>query len=278
MGLRVILAKYAGFCSGVAVAIKRTELTLARKKPTYFGNATVHNQDVMARLQALGLKPFDGLSVSDAIYIVSAHGASKSEFEAVQALGYEIVDTTCVLVRGFQRKVVEEHNDGHQIIIFGSPDHPEIRGVVGQIGGEATIISSVADSYGVTVEEKATLFCQTTYLREDFDKVISILRLKNPVLSVVDTLCKSVERRVVSACELAMQVDVMVVVGSSKSSNSKHLAHSVSVKTDRNVIFIENAHDLHEADFRDYSCVGVTAGASTPRETIDAVVARLSEI
>ena len=286
--MNVTIAKHAGFCYGVIRAITETERALAQKKPTFFGNATVHNEDVMKRLQSMGFTIYDNVPREEAIYVVSAHGASLQEFETIEDNGYEIVDTTCPFVRKLQSQVVADYLNGYQVIIFGDDDHPEVRGVVGQaIGkvegrphGEIVVFGTVAEAWGVTVKPGAVLYCQTTYSQHEFEEVISILRGKEQLLAVRDSICHTVQARVQAAIDLAKQVEIMVVIGSMKSSNSKRLAQAISETTGKKVIFIESADSFREDDFREYhdAKIGVTAGASSPPETINLIVDQLRKI
>lgn len=286
--MNVVKARHAGFCYGVIQAITKTEEALAEGKPTFFGNATVHNEDVMKRLQSKGFTLYDNVPRAGAKYIVSAHGASLREFQMIEEQGYEIVDTTCKFVRKLQSQFVSDYLKGYQVIIFGDDHHPEIRGIVGQAEGqgeghphgEIVVFGTVAEAWGITVKPGAVLYCQTTFSRYEFDEVISILRGKDQLLAVRDSICHTVQARVQAAIDLAKQVEIMVVIGSMTSSNSKRLAQAISETTGKKVIFIESVDSFREDDFREYhdAKIGVTAGASSPPETINVIVDLLRAI
>ena len=271
ISLDITRAKYAGFCFGVRAAIDKLEETLATRTDVYYGNPVVHNDQAMDYFHNKGFKPFckDETPESGAIFFISAHGTCSKALEDKK--DYELVDSTCDIVRAFQELVISYYRNGHQIVILGKRDHPEVRGVVGEIGNDAIVISNLADAEAVILKPNAVLFSQTTCARRKFEEVAAALRKKNQFLPIIDTLCRSVETRINAACELAQDVDAMIVIGSKHSDNSNTLYESVS-ETGKPTFFIHSNEDIDLYDFSIYQKVGVTAGASAPEFLIQSII------
>lgn len=268
---RVSLAPYAGFCYGVERAVEQTKKALLGRGCAFCNHGIVHNDEVMTELLQLGLQQFeDPASGAGKLFVVSAHGVSRSVCANVRRLGCEILDLTCPTVVSLQKTAVSLAETGHQVILFGQRAHPEVLGVLGQTDEAITVIENSVEARTCDLREGAILISQTTKRREEFREVLSVLRERDPGVETRNTICPSTEMRVDAAKEVASRVDFMVVVGSRESSNTMELLHAV--EQIRPALLVQNAKQLPLRSFSGFCHIGVTAGASTSKAVIDQVV------
>jgi 4-hydroxy-3-methylbut-2-enyl diphosphate reductase len=283
----VVIAPGAGFCRGVEAAVEKT-LHIAKNKRNgriFLDGELVHNRDVGDRLRAQGvqlLEEHSEICLRDTI-IIRAHGISPQRRFHLERLGCEIVDCTCPFV-GRIAKVIEAHS-GHSIILLGDRDHAEVGGLCGysknihvceNLAELAQLIDSVQQKnrMGENIsDDKHThsdkvnpwiLLCQST-LDMDFWEAAKNLCVHFPI-KIFDTICGATKRRQ-RGLQALESCDAVIVVGGKHSANTKRLYENIKQKI-MAVFWIESAKNLPEIDLNSYRKIGITAGASTPRDVL----------
>lgn len=275
--MEVLLAPKAGFCFGVKRAVELTEKTVATaSNPVSTLGPLIHNPAVVASLAARGVRAVSQPSEAAAgTIIVRSHGAPPEVIAQAERLGLAVVDATCPFVRKAQKLSQRLASAGYQVVVVGDPGHPEIKGVVAAAGG-AVVAMDAADLDPAVLKKRVGLICQTTLAPETLARVVAAIVPACRELVVYNTICTATHERQRGALELARKVDAMVVVGGRESANTAHLVEICQeiVPTHH----VEDADDIEPSWFAECARVGVTAGASTPAEQIEAVRKRLEEI
>lgn len=296
-----------GFCMGVRRAVTLMEEAASEGGPLFSYGEIVHNTRVVESLEAAGVKRLPGLDAAGADpntalrlgaeghrIAITAHGVAQDVMVNLEAAGTEIVDTTCPIVTRAQRYAEKFVREGRHVLIFGDPGHKEVRGIVGWANDEhgrsqATVVERCdPESLRTMVAEfpggfpsRIGVMVQTTHRVEDFGRFVSglmeIQRDVNFDFHVVNTLCHATTGQQEAAATLAKEVDVMVVVGGRNSANTRHLKE-VCLEQGTPAHHIESADEIVADWFDGASRIGVTAGASTPDESVDEVEARLREM
>lgn len=275
--MEVLTAGKAGFCFGVKRAVEIAIRTAEQADgPVYTLGPLIHNPAVVESLKQRGVKPIENLSgLGDGTLIVRSHGAPPETIAAARARGLRVVDATCPCVSRAQRLAERLRADGYQVVVVGDPSHPEIKGVAAA-AGEALVVADLPDLAGVKLEGKVGLVCQTTLTMETLARVAGAVAAACRETIVHNTICTATHERQQAAMELAGRVEAMVVVGGRQSTNTAHLAELCRrmVRTYQ----VERAAELDPAWFEGCARVGLTAGASTPAEQIEAVRRRLEDM
>jgi 4-hydroxy-3-methylbut-2-enyl diphosphate reductase len=210
--------------------------------------------------------------IEDGIGVVRAHGLPSSVIEEARAKGLEIIDATCPYVRLISRLITKEIGKGADIFLVGEIGHPEVIAATADFAPHVKVIDherfdprSFVWPTGDTV-----LLSQTTMAEDSFVSVASEFVRHCHQVTVYNTICRSTRDRQRSALEVAAEVQVMVVIGGRNSSNTKRLAELCAGKV--KTIWIESASEIRASDFYGLETVGVTAGASTPDESVSDVI------
>lgn len=297
-----MVAEHAGFCSGVKKAIEIAEETAAKNRKVYVYGQLVHNERVIEDLKKKGIVFVDGIEdiPDNAVTVLRAHGEPGTTYEKLKQkniAGKKLKDATCPLVKLVHNAAIQLKKNGYEVIIFGKKNHPEAIGTSYYINGENTFIVDNPNDAGSVVKhitnfDKAAVISQTTMSVDGYKKLIeNINRLSNKKFErlhlnledmakpyvFVDTICNPTKQRQADTEEIAKKSDVMVVVGSKNSSNSKELVakcKGLCVET----FFVQESEQLEKEWFTGKENVGVTAGASTPDITINEVVEKLRRI
>ncbi|MCG0278011.1 MAG: bifunctional 4-hydroxy-3-methylbut-2-enyl diphosphate reductase/30S ribosomal protein S1 [Thermanaeromonas sp.] len=271
----VFVADYAGFCSGVARAVKKAETA---PKPVASLGPLIHNPQVVEDLAAKGVRPVASLDeVQEGRVLVRSHGVSPRVLEEARARGLEVIDATCPFVRRSQELARELASQEIEIIIVGDPEHAEVRGLVEWAQGKARVVSSAAEAEALPRGLRRAVIVQTTQPQELLQAVVAALLPKTGELRVYNTICEATRRRQESAVRLAREVDAMVVVGGRNSANTRHLAE-LCRSTGTPTYHVEKAGELRPEWFKGVKKVGVTGGASTPAWIIEEVVQMLQNL
>ncbi len=289
---QVIVSPKAGFCFGVKNAIDMA-VEAAKGKPKneegscgiYTGGMLIHNKRVAADLAELGIGRVDDLSEapSGATVIVRSHGEPKRFYDRAEELGIELMDATCPFVKRIHDLVREAREAGKDVIIVGDPGHPEVQGINGWCEDAAVILSSVEEAEEYRDREKAgaaegketVVVSQTTMRNEVFESIVSTIDPEGK-MDVHNTICNATEERQKGCAETAKNVDAMIVIGDTASSNTKKL-YEIASKYCKNAFFVENLSDLPLKALEKYNKIGVAAGASTPDYAIKEVTSSMSE-
>jgi len=283
---KIIVARHHGFCMGVERAIKIAEDTAAKRggeSNVTILNEIVHNEAVVGKFRREGVgQALSVRDVDEGILIISAHGVSPEVVRSAQGKGLEVIDATCPLVTRIYRIIKKAIARGLYIVHYGDPHHDETAGIVGHAPDRITVAASHEELLALPDwrDRRLGLTVQTTAHAAEFAEIEKLARRKWPHIEVFNTICNATTRRQGAIMELAPQVDMVLVVGSQTSANSKRLAVISNDACGRGEL-IGSADDIREEWFTNDSeieNVGVSAGASTPQFLVDDVIDRLVEI
>jgi 4-hydroxy-3-methylbut-2-enyl diphosphate reductase len=278
--VEIVVARYAGYCYGVERALRITEEALeAAEGPVASLGPIIHNPSVVGQLVERGVKVVETAGEAAAgTLIVRTHGVPPEVVEGARALDLTLVDATCPFVAVAQRKAASLREAAYTVVILGERDHPEVAGLEG-FAGEGAVV--VEDAAGLPLAQlrgkRVGVVVQTTQTRANLASVAAALAPVARELLVFNTICDATEKRQSAACELAAEVEVVVVVGGRNSANTARLAQLCRAIESR-TYHIESAAELEPAWFDGSRRIGVTAGASTPDEEIEATVAALQAL
>ncbi|MBT3363524.1 MAG: 4-hydroxy-3-methylbut-2-enyl diphosphate reductase [Chloroflexi bacterium] len=278
--MQIKRASEMGFCFGVRRALDLVWKAVAEHGKLQSLGAIVHNQKVVDDLARIGVVVADNLDqISSRAVVITSHGVGPSVTEQMQNKGLQIVDTTCPHVKKAQNIAKKLADDDYAIIIFGEAGHPEVRGLLGWAGGKGKVVAD-ASELPEDLPNRLGIMSQTTQSPGNYADFVRQIAAKLPdiaELRVFSTICEATSNRLDAALDLARVVDLMIVVGGSTSSNTKRLAEA-SISEGITTYHIQKADEIEDCWFDDRSIVGVTAGASTPDNVIDAVVDKLTDM
>ena len=277
--MRIEKAAEIGFCFGVRRAINILERVARERGGVEALGAVVHNQQVLQRLAAIGVKVVKGPDdIQGDTVAMSAHGAHPQVEEELRARRIHIINTTCPFVHRAQIAARRLARAGFSVIIYGDADHPEVKGVLGwaQNRGVATLDEKFITNFD-HLPRRLGVLSQTTQIPARFNefakKLIDFAFTKDCELRIIDTICHDIRKRQAATLELARRVDLMLVIGGPDSANTKRLGELCSTMT--KIYTVETAEEIHASWLKGKGHVGVTAGASTAEQTINEVVSRL---
>jgi len=273
---KIVLANPRGFCAGVDRAIEIVEKALEIfPAPIYVFHEIVHNRHVVNRLSRNGTIFVDDLNeVPDgSVCIYSAHGVSPEIRNLAQTKQLKVIDATCPLVTKVHLEAIRFTKEGYSLILIGHPGHEEVDGTMGE--APMQLVSSVEDAKALEVSnpEKLIYLTQTTLSLDDTNQIVEALKARFPHLETPpkEDICYATQNRQNSVKEIASQVDLMLVVGSSNSSNSQRLkeaARGFGIPS----YLINDEKGIDKNWLENINVVGVTAGASAPEEIVQRVV------
>ncbi len=275
--MNVILAESAGFCFGVQRAVDVVKKQIEEgTKPLYTYGPIIHNEEVVREFEKSGVQVMEEDRIDDyapGTVIIRSHGVTRQVEESLKAKGHTIIDATCPFVKKIHRAVDEHSKAGEHIVIIGNPEHPEVRGIVGWINGNAySVISDNESAFNFSVNSHSTvcIVSQTTFNHKKFQELVEIIKQKGYDIIVLNTICDATNKRQVEAAEIAGRVDAMVVIGSKNSSNTQKLYEICKTRCN-DTYYIQTADDFQPSDLGSIESVGITAGASTPNNIIEEV-------
>lgn len=269
--MKIIRAEHLGMCFGVKDAIALA-LETARHEPLTILGDLVHNETVLATLKAKGVViEQEAESASTQTVMVTAHGTSERALSHTRALGLNVVEATCPLVRVAHRAVLKLAREGFHPVIVGKRDHVEVRGLTGDLE-DFDVVLSETDILQVKEHLRFGVAAQTTQPIEKVRTLVNSLRRRFPNSEVrfIDTVCQPTKQRQHAAVELAQRCDVVIVIGGANSNNTRELVETCSRYCAR-VHHVQMADDLQAAWFLNAETVGITAGTSTPDSIINQV-------
>lgn len=280
--MKVKTAKTAGFCFGVKRAVDKVyELIENGVSPIYTLGPIIHNEEVVSDFEKKGVTVIteaDIPKLHEGTVVIRSHGVGRRIYDMLEAAGISFVDVTCPFVLKIHRIVERESRAGKQIIIFGDPSHPEVKGICGWCEGSCTVLRNREDAENF-VPDPGRIPCivsQTTFNYNKFKELVEILckkRYDNNVLNIdniLNTICNATEERQKEAQSIAGEVDTMLVIGGRHSSNTQKL-FEICKEECENTYYIQTPVDLDSEMFHHSSYVGITAGASTPKKIIEEV-------
>jgi 4-hydroxy-3-methylbut-2-enyl diphosphate reductase len=272
----VRIARRTGFCYGVREAIDKAKEAAAAGKVTHTLGQVVHNEGVIAALQAQGIETVDSLDqvTGGAAVVIRAHGVRPDVLRSAEERGLDVIDGTCTWVIQEQREITKLVEEGYAIVLLGTPRHPEVVGLLG-FAPDAIVVDEEEDWEQIPRRKKMALLSQSTQPPWKFEKLAAFMVGRCHELKIANTVCPVTIHRQQDTIEAARGVDLMLVVGGRSSANTKELTRLCGIVGTR-AIQIESERDLQdEAIFGDAQVVGVTGGTSTPIEDLRCVAERV---
>ncbi|RYY03480.1 MAG: 4-hydroxy-3-methylbut-2-enyl diphosphate reductase [Gammaproteobacteria bacterium] len=279
------LANPRGFCAGVDRAIDIVNRALdVFGAPIYVRHEVVHNKFVVDSLRERGaifVEEVDQVP-DDVILIFSAHGVSQAVRKEAESRGLQVFDATCPLVTKVHIEVTRYSREGRECILIGHEGHPEVEGTMGQYnnskGGEIYLVEDEADVEALIVKNPNVLayVTQTTLSMDDTAKVIDALRKKFPNIQGPrkDDICYATTNRQDAVRQLALECDLVLVVGSPNSSNSNRL-RELAERCGTEAYLIDGPDDINPDWIKAKTSIGITAGASAPEVLVKQVIEKL---
>ena len=284
--LEVIPVVPRGYCHGVVTAMNMArELAKQYPGPKYMLGYLVHNEHMTSELQELGITLVDfddrleGLDeIHEGTAIFTAHGVSPAVREKVEEKGLRWVDTTCSDVQVTHDLVVDLAEQGYEVIYIGRRGHPESDGVLGEALGQVHLVEDEFDVDRLDLKgEKIAVTTQTTISLWDTAEVIKRIRRKYPQAEIHNDICRATQDRQEAVVETAQDADLVIVVGSERSSNSKRLVEVVKERVGKPAHLVDSVSDLRPEWFDGVERVAVTSGASTPSRLTREVISALEQ-
>lgn len=282
--MKIHRASDMGFCFGVRRAVDLMKEAAANGTRVTTLGQVVHNPQVVAELEDTGIRVKEDRSavgVETDTVAITAHGVGETVVRDIEARGLKVIDTTCQFVSRSQRAARNLAERGFTVIIFGDPTHPEVKGVLGWCRGRGIVIKDESlEELPDYLPAKIGVISQTTHTPERFAVfVANLMRARIDQITeirVVNVLCNATTSQQAATRDLTEDVDLMIVVGGHNSANTRHLAE-LSRANGIVTYHVETADELEQEWFDGHQDIGVTAGASTPDFSIDAVVERIEE-
>ena len=281
--MRLELARSAGFCYGVRRAVQMAEMAAEGGRPCVMLGPIIHNRDVIAYLESIGVGLVDtpeevppGVAV-----LIRSHGEGRPVHEALARLGRPVIDATCPNVSRIHQIVSRAEEGGRQVLIIGTRTHPEVAAIAGWCR-RPVVLEGVAElsNWLETAPERRdiplTMVSQTTSTRFIWDSCVEKAKKECTNLKIFDTICNATCKRQSEAQALAARSDAMVVIGGRESSNTKRLAELCGALCPM-VVWIERAAELEPSNLCRKASIGITAGASTPEWIIKEVYDKMSD-
>jgi 4-hydroxy-3-methylbut-2-enyl diphosphate reductase len=269
--MKVLLAKDAGYCFGVRDAVNLAYETAEKEGEVYMLGHIVHNENVVTELEKTGTKVIDDLNEvpNNKPILFRAHGTIPKVWDEAEKKGINIVDATCPLVTEIHEEVRKLAAENRRIIIIGDHGHDEVSGIKEQVQ-DSIVVANPEEAKRLKKMKKAGVVSQSTQMIENVQDIINVLIKKVFDLRFVNTICFPTRRNHEQIKSLAELSDIMIVIGSFTSANSKRLTELAKERNER-TYQVTCANDLDSAWFQQTDTVGVSAGASTPDNIIESV-------
>lgn len=272
--IKILVANPRGFCAGVNMAIECLDETIRMFGPKiYVYHEIVHNKYVVERFTAQGVTFVDSISEvpEGSILLFSAHGVSPEIREQSKIRRLQTIDATCPLVTKVHLEAIKYARDGYHIILIGHEGHDEVIGTMGEAPASITLVENPDDVRRLTFESDAKIayLTQTTLSVEEAGRVIVALKEQFPLIESPpkEDICYATTNRQDAVKQLAQQADVVVVLGSQNSSNSRRL-QEIGASFEKSSYLIDGAEELRRDWFLNCSTVLITAGASAPEVVV----------
>ncbi|MCE5201186.1 MAG: 4-hydroxy-3-methylbut-2-enyl diphosphate reductase [Synergistaceae bacterium] len=273
----IFIANPTGLCFGVKRAISTLERELHRTKAVYSLGSPIHNPQEVERLCRLGLVVVD--SPEDvpigAVSFVRAHGITPQVYETLRMRSSLVVDGTCPFVKTAQERARALSKEGYIVVISGDLEHPEVQGIMGYVDGKVEVISSESNIPESLKGRRCGILSQTTQKVASFVALVGAFVSISPEIKVYNTICKATLARQESVCQLASQVDGMIVLGGRNSANTRKLAE-IAIDAGVSTIWIEHADELDRGWLENRERIGIAAGGSTPDWLIKELIKKLN--
>lgn len=275
--MEITVAKSAGFCFGVQRAVDSVYKELEENSgKIYTFGPIIHNEQVVEDLNKRGIEVIDTVEqlkkIKEGTVVIRSHGVAKEIYDILEQQKLKMVDATCPFVKKIHNIVLDESNNGKTIIIIGNDNHPEVEGIKGWVNGEVIVINKEEQIEKLSLPEqtKACIVSQTTFNHNKFKYLVEIIRKKGYDITVVNTICNATHVRQVEAQKISFKVDGMIVIGGKNSSNTQKL-YDICRNECENTFYVQTVKDLNLHELKSLKSIGITAGASTPKNIIEEV-------
>ncbi len=280
--MKIEKARELGLCFGVRRAIKLLKGAANKYGRIETLGPIAHNHQLVEELAKIGVKPVNHLDqVQDEILAITTHGTSPMLLSEIKARHIRVIDTTCPIVRKAQNATKELAELGFDVIIFGEAEHSEVKGLLGWAGGggiaaldvkQIDVPGKLPHRLGIISQTTQTRFAFIEFARQ----LIGMLGSKTKEMRIVNTLCQVTQRHQEAAMRLAKKSQLMIVIGGYNSANTKRLVEACSPIVE--TYLIETADEVNDSWLAGKHRIGITAGASTPDEAIEELVAKLKSL
>ena len=276
--MKILLAKDAGYCFGVRDAVNLAYQTAKKEGEVFMLGDIVHNENVVKELEGSGVKVVKNLDEvpENKPILFRAHGTVPDMWKESKKRVMDVVDATCPLVTEIHEEVKQLDDEDRKIIIIGDHGHDEVNGIKEQVK-DALVVSSPKEAMQLRKMKKAGIVSQSTQMIENVQEIINILITKVFDLRFVNTICFPTRRNHEQIKNLSEICDIMIVIGSFTSANSKRLTELAKMRNER-TFQVTSAEDLDIDWFQQSDTVGISAGASTPDNIINEVLEEIKSI
>ena len=276
--MKIIVAKDAGYCFGVRDAVNLAYDSAKDHGEVYMLGTIVHNEKVMEDLSKAGAKVIESLDdvPTDKPILFRAHGTAPDTWYQAKNKNLNVIDATCPLVTEIHDEIKKLEAEGRRTIIIGDHGHDEVEGIAAQVESPI-IVANIEEAKALRKMKKAGVVSQSTQMIENVQEIINVLMEKVFDLRFVNTICFPTRRNHEQIKELAAKCDIMIVIGSFTSANSKRLTQQ-ALERNKQSYQVTVAEDLEALWFEKCETVGISAGASTPDEIIEDVVNKIKKI
>tara|TARA_B100001250_G_scaffold247008_1_gene212363 strand:- start:485 stop:1360 length:876 start_codon:yes stop_codon:yes gene_type:complete len=276
--VKILVAKDAGYCFGVRDAVNLAQKSGEEYESVFMLGDIVHNEDVVTDLNNSGSVIVNNLDEipEDKPVLFRAHGTDPKIWKDAQKKKLNIIDATCPLVTEIHKEIKILESEGRRTIIIGDHNHDEVEGIAAQVS-KPIVISSVKEARALGRMKRAGVVSQSTQMIENVQEILNVLAEKVFDLRFINTICFPTRRNHEQIKELAEICDLMIIIGSFTSANSKRLTQ-LSLARNKNSHQVLNVNDLEESWFKNIKSVGISAGASTPDNIINQVIEKIKII
>ena len=276
--MKILVAKDAGYCFGVRDAVNLAKKSGGEYDSVYMLGDIVHNERVVSDLEKSGSVVVNNLDEipEDKPVLFRAHGTDPKVWKEAQKKKLNIIDATCPLVTDIHEEIKILESENRKTIIIGDHGHDEVMGIAAQVQNPI-IISDVDEARSLRKMKRAGVVSQSTQMIENVQEIINVLMGKVYDLRFVNTICFPTRRNHEQIKELAQICDLMIVIGSFTSANSKRLTQ-ISLARNKNSYQVMDENDIDKAWFDNIESVGISAGASTPDNIINKVIDKVKTI
>ncbi len=290
--MQIIRGEKAGFCMGVALALKKLDKAVATygsainttdpvsvAQQVCTMGAIIHNPQVLEEYAAQGVGILKSPEEAEGrVVLIRAHGIPVGEEEYLRACATKVLDATCPRVKKAQLAIRSATAKGESLLLYGEEKHPEVAGLVSYAQGPVRVFSEKEDLADFHHTGPLVLAAQTTQSLLRFEEICVFLRQRmGESLHVLHTICPATEERQAETLAIARNVDAMVVVGGRESGNTRRLAE-LAASCGVPAYLLETEKELKAEKFCGFTRIGLTAGASTPKRVIDNVENTLSRL
>ncbi|ABA89124.1 4-hydroxy-3-methylbut-2-en-1-yl diphosphate reductase [Syntrophotalea carbinolica DSM 2380] len=277
--MKIILADSAGFCFGVKRATNLAFDAAEQFEHICSLGPIIHSPQVVKKLEEKGIKVIRKVEdIDHGAVIIRSHGITAEELDIIHDRELKIVDATCPFVKKAQDYATMLCNEGYSVVLVGEKDHPEVQGIISYTrGGEVFVVADCKEAQRLPNRPKLGIVAQTTQSFKNLQQIADICLGKSKEVRIFNTICDATSVRQNEARKIACEADLMLVVGGFNSANTTRLAQ-ICQEIQPRTFHVETVEQIQDGWFEGVECVGITAGASTPRWIIDQVVERVSDM